>query len=71
MKRVREEYLSDPVPSTSKAKPKSPFKVPTPTQPKSKPNTDKISKSDEKSAADVEDKDPDFGNTDCRVSSIR
>ena len=47
MKRVREEYLSDPVPSTSKAKPKSPFKVPTPTQPKSKPNTDKISKSDE------------------------
>ena len=65
MKKAREVYLSDPVPSTSKAKVKSPFKIPTVKLPE-KLNKDK-GKSDNKSESEDENDDPDHGSTDCGV----
>ena len=66
MKRAREVYLSDPVPSTSKSKVKSPFKIPTVklTKLPEKLNKDK-DKSDNKSGSEDENDDPDDGSTDC------
>ena len=68
MKKAREVYLSDPVPSTSKAKVKSPFKIPSVklTKLPEKLNKDK-DKSDNKSESEDENDDPDHGSTDCGV----
>ena len=69
MKKAREVYLNDPVPSTSKSKVKFPFKIPTVklTKLPEKLNTDK-EKSDNKSGTEDETDDPDHGSTDCGVS---
>ena len=68
MKKAREVCLSDPVPSTSKSKVKSPFKIPTVklTKLPEKLNKDK-DKSDNKSESEDENDDPDHGSTDCGV----